>query len=74
LRNIFDVKDDAYETLVFAYSRKLDVLGHSITKSDVEEENFPPYLEDAVMDLEKEMTNLEDTTPTATPQFAIGSK
>jgi hypothetical protein len=30
----------------------------SITRSDVEEDNSPPYLEDVMTHLEKEMTNL----------------
>jgi hypothetical protein len=37
-----------------------------ITRNDVEEENSPPHLEDAVTNLGEEM-NLEDTTPVATP-------
>ncbi len=36
-------------------------------------ESSPPYLEDAMIDLEEETTNLEDTTLTATPQSAMGS-
>jgi hypothetical protein len=64
-RNIFDVEDDAYETPILAYNRKLDVfiLASSITGSDVEEESSPPYLENVVTILEEEMTNLQDTTP-----------
>jgi hypothetical protein len=44
-RNVFDIKDDAYEKLILAYSKELDVLisVSSITRSDVEEENSPPY-------------------------------
>jgi len=36
-RNIFDIKDDAYETTIFAYNRELDllVLANNITRSDV---------------------------------------
>jgi hypothetical protein len=39
----------------------LDVLvsTSSITRSDVEEENSPPYSKDVVMDLKEEMTNME---------------
>jgi hypothetical protein len=45
-------KNNAYETLVVVYNRKLDVLVRNsyITISDVEEEIYPPYLEDVVMD------------------------
>jgi Leucine-rich repeat (LRR) protein len=49
------------------------VLANSIIKSNVEEESSPPYSEDAVTNSEKEMTNLEDTIPIATPQFATSS-
>jgi hypothetical protein len=37
LRNIFDIKDDAYETTIFAYNRELDllVLANNITRSHV---------------------------------------
>jgi hypothetical protein len=33
----------------------------------VEEENSPAYLEDAMTYSKEKMTNLEDTTPVATP-------
>jgi hypothetical protein len=74
-KNIFDTKDNAYETPIIAYSRKLDVLVPSsfITRSDVEEENYPPYSKDVVMDSKKERMNSEDTALVVTPQFAIGS-
>ncbi len=75
LRNTSNIKDDAYETLVLAYSKKLDllVLASSITRSDVEEESSPPSLEDVVTNSKEETTNLEDTTPALTPQFATSS-
>jgi len=74
-RIISDIKDDAYETPVFVYSRWLDVLisASSITRSDVEEKNFPPCPKDAMSDLEEEMMNLEETTLVVTPQFATSS-
>ncbi len=55
LRNALNVKDNAYETLIFAYSRKLDlfVLASNITISNVEKESSPPYLEDAMTDSKK---------------------
>ncbi len=70
-----DIEDHAYETPILIYNRKLDLLisASSITRSDVEKENSPPYPEDAMMDSKEETTNLEDTTPTATPQSTIGS-
>jgi Leucine-rich repeat (LRR) protein len=75
LKNIPNVEDDAYETLVFTYNRELDLieLASSITISDVEKESSPPYLEDTMMDSKEETTNLEDTTSMVTPQFAMGS-
>jgi hypothetical protein len=44
-RNTSNAKKNAYETLILAYSRELDllVLANFIIKSDVEEENSPPY-------------------------------
>jgi hypothetical protein len=74
-RNAFDAKNNAYETLVLAYSKKLDILVfvNSITRSNVEEENPPPYLEDVVTCSKEEMMNLEDTTPMVTSQFATSS-
>jgi hypothetical protein len=44
-----------------------------LLKSNVEEESSPPYLKDAMTDLEEEMTNLEDTTSATTPQSTMGS-
>jgi hypothetical protein len=46
----------------------LDILvfANSITRSDVEEESSPPYLEDVVTGSKEEMMNLEDTTPMVT--------
>jgi len=75
LRKASNVEDDAYETPIFANSKELDVLvsTSSIIKNDVEEENSPPYLEDAVMDSKEEMTNMENSTPTTTPQSATNS-
>jgi hypothetical protein len=74
-RNAFNTEDDAYKTPIFAYSRELDVLvlASSIIKSNVEEESSPAYLEDAMIDLKEETTNLENTTPIATPQSTMGS-
>jgi len=68
-RNASNAKDDAYETKVFTYNRELDVLiwANFITRIDVEEESSPPYIKDAVRDLEEETTNLVDTTPMTTP-------
>jgi Leucine-rich repeat (LRR) protein len=68
-RIIYDVEDDAYETLVFAYNRKLDVIVSvsSITRSDVEEESSPTYPKDAMTNSKKEMMNLEETTHATTP-------
>jgi hypothetical protein len=43
------------------------VSANSITISDVEEENSPPYLEDAMIYSKNETKNLEYTTPMATP-------
>jgi hypothetical protein len=75
LRNASGVEDNAYKTLVFVYSRELDVIvsTSSIIKCYVEKESSPPYSEDVVMDLEKEMMNMEDSTPMATPQSVMGS-
>jgi hypothetical protein len=75
-RNAFDVEDNEYKkTLVFAYNKKLGSLisASCITRSLEEEESSPPHIGDAVTNLEEEMMNMEDTTPMATPQFAIGS-
>jgi hypothetical protein len=75
LKNAYDVEDNAYETLLFACSKKLDVLISTsfITKSDVKEESFPPNLKDLVAYSKEETTNMEDSISTTTPQFAIGS-
>jgi hypothetical protein len=53
----------------------LDLLvsANNITKSNVEKENSPPYLEDVMMDPKEETMNLEDTTLVTTPHFAMGS-
>jgi hypothetical protein len=53
----------------------LDVLvsTSSIIKNDEKEESSPPYLEDAMTNLEKKTMNLEDTTSMATPQSTMGS-
>jgi hypothetical protein len=61
---VFDVEDNTYETLLFAYNKKLDVLvlDNSITKSDVEEESSPPYSKDVMTNSKEEMTNMEDST------------
>jgi hypothetical protein len=63
-KNVFDTKDDAYETTIFTYNRELDLLisASNITKSDVEEESSPPYPEDSMTNSEEEATNSEDTT------------
>jgi hypothetical protein len=49
-KNISHAKNNAYETLIIVYNRKLDVLvpNSYITISDVEEEIYPPYLEDVI--------------------------
>jgi hypothetical protein len=75
LRNAFDAKDNAYETLVFAYSKESDVLvlANFITISNVEEESSPPYLEDAVTNWEEETTNMENTTSVITLQSTMVS-
>jgi hypothetical protein len=39
----------------------------------VEEKNSPPYSEDAMTYSKEKMTNLEDTTPVATPHFVMNS-
>jgi hypothetical protein len=64
-----DIEDDAYETPKLAYNKKLNllILVSSITRSSVEEDNSPPFLEDTMLDLEKETTNSENTAPTTTP-------
>ncbi len=74
-KNVSDAEDNAYETPILTYNRELDVLvlANSITKSDVEEENSPPYLENVMTISKKDMTNLEDTTQTITPQSATNS-
>jgi hypothetical protein len=69
------LEDDGYETPILAYIKELDVLvsASSITKRDIKEESSPPYSEDVVVDSKEETTNMEDSTPTTTPQSAIGS-
>ncbi len=68
-RNTSNIEDDAYETLELAYNKELDflVLASSITRSNVEKENSPPYPEDATTDSKEETTNSKDTTLAATP-------
>jgi hypothetical protein len=70
LKNASDVEDNAYKTPLLAYNRELNLLvsTNSITRSDMEKENPPPYPEYVMINLEKETTNLEDTTPMVTPQ------
>jgi hypothetical protein len=74
-RNVSNTKDNAYETIVLAYSRELDllVLASSITKSYVEEDNSPPYLRDVIINLKEETMNSKDTTSVVTPQSAMSS-
>jgi hypothetical protein len=66
-RNVSNVEDDEYETPILTYNIELDLLvsTSSITRSDVEEKNSPPYPKDVVMDLEKK-TKILDTTLGAT--------
>ncbi len=66
-KNAFDIINDAYETSVVIYKLDIHVSASSITISDVEKENSPPYPKNVVTNSEKEMTNLENTTPTTTP-------
>lgn len=68
-KNASDTEDDAYETLVLAYNKELDihVLASSITKSDVEEESSPPYPTYVMTNSEEEMTILKNTTPIVIP-------
>ncbi len=68
-KNVFDVENNAYKTSIFAYIKKLDflILVSCITKSNVEEESSPPYLEDATKNLKEEMMNSKDTTSTIMP-------
>ncbi len=68
-KNAFDTEDDAYETPIIAYNKELDihVPASSITISDVEEENSPPYPTYVMTNSKKETTNLENTTPTTIP-------
>jgi hypothetical protein len=58
-RNAYNVEDDEYETPTLVYCRELDslVLASYITKSLEEEENSPPRIKDAVMDLVEETKN-----------------
>lgn len=49
------------------------MLTSSIIQSEVEEESSPPYLEDTMMNLEKEMMNLEDTVLAIIPHSTMGS-
>ncbi len=49
------------------------VLANSIIRSNVEEESSTLYPKDVVTGSKEEMMNLENTTPTATSQFATGS-
>jgi hypothetical protein len=69
--NGFDVENNVYETSILAYSRKLGlvVLASCIIRSNVEEEKSPPYIEDAMTNLEEKMMNSKDTTSTTTPQW-----
>jgi hypothetical protein len=74
-KNAFNAKDDASETPILVYNRKLDVLvlANSIIRSNVEEESSLPYPGDAMMDLEEETSSLENTTLAVTPQFTTSS-
>jgi hypothetical protein len=69
-RNISNIKDDPYESLVFAYSIKMDQLVpiSSITTSKLEEPNSPTYLEGIMTNLNDE----EKTTPLGTPRSTMG--
>jgi hypothetical protein len=46
---------------------ELLISANYITKSDVEEENSPPYPKDVMTDSEEEMINLKNTTLATTP-------
>jgi len=74
-KNAFNIEDNAYKTQVLAYSKELDllILAINIIRSDVEEENSPPYPKDVMIDSKDETMNLEDTTPVVTLQFIMGS-
>jgi hypothetical protein len=63
-KNASNVEDNAYEALVLAYNRKLDICvsTSSITRSNVEEENYPPYPKDVVTHSKEETMNLKETT------------
>jgi hypothetical protein len=61
---MFDVEDNAYETLVLAYSRELMFLYRLIIVLGVMlKRRAPHHSEDVVMHSEKEMTNMEKSTP-----------
>jgi hypothetical protein len=68
-KNVSDTENDAYETPVLTYNKELDihVLASSITKSDVEEDNSPPYPTYVMTNSKEEMANLENTTPIVIP-------
>jgi len=74
-KNAFNIEDNAYKTQVLVYSKELDllILAINIIRSDVEEENSPPYPKDVMIDSKDETMNLEDTTPVVTLQFIMGS-
>jgi hypothetical protein len=87
LRNVSEVEDNEYETLILIYKKKLDSLvsASCITRSLEEEKSLPPHTKDVVMDSKKEMENtlppfqgyvimnLEDMTLAPTPWFIVGS-
>jgi len=68
---VSNIKDDPYELLAFAYSKKMDQLVpiSNITTSKLEAPNSPTYLEGVMTDLNDE----EDTMPLSTPRSAMGS-
>jgi DNA segregation ATPase FtsK/SpoIIIE-like protein len=87
LKNISNIENNEYETLVLAYSRKLDslLLANYITKSPEEEESSLPHVKNVVTNLEEETQNnlppfqgfaimdSENMTRMPTPQSAMGS-
>jgi len=60
LRNVSNVEDNEYETLVFSYNKELDSLVSTIciTRSPKEEESSPPHTKDVMTDLEEETKNI----------------
>ncbi len=73
--NTSNLEDDPYESLVFAYNKKMDqlVVANNIITCEVEDPSSPPWPEVTMMDWDEVTTDLEETMSVSTPSSTISS-